>query len=81
MPKSKACLAVKLRKFVEEFPCFETDGSVLICIYCSTKLDVCQRSHITQHVNGLKHQKNAKSKKNEVATKQTLLTTTINKKR
>ena len=82
MPKVKAFDEIKLKKYVEEFPCLETDGDILLCTVCSTKLSFAKRSHVTQHMKSSKHVRNAMSSRGQApAAKQLLLTTSVDRKR
>jgi len=57
MPKSKPSMKNVLKKYVDEFGenIFSSDGSVLFCKLCETRVSVERRYIVTQHLKTDKH--------------------------
>lgn len=61
MPKESASVSTKLNKLLREFgkDIFSTDGSVLFCKFCETKVNFEKKYFVTQHLSTAKHKMSA----------------------
>lgn len=65
MPKIKPSCSYRLHGFVSEFgnDTFSTDGLILFCNYCGTRVSSDRRFTVEQHLKTAKHVRSATSKK------------------
>jgi uncharacterized Zn finger protein (UPF0148 family) len=86
MPKEKQSLASRLNSYVSEFsecsgPVFRTDGKILYCKLCDSKVGSDRKFNVQQHIDTAKHkaaikQKQSKNKFDLQKTQQQLLSNT-----
>ena len=68
MPKTAKPPHQKARELQREFPIFHVaDGYKLICTACEKRVSYDLRSHVTQHLAGQEHKKNAEKQKSSPA--------------
>ncbi|KAF0768758.1 CGG triplet repeat-binding protein 1-like [Aphis craccivora] len=70
MPKEKQSLAFRLKSYVSEFsdssgPVFTTDGKILYCKLCDSKVGSDRKFNVQQHIDTAKHKAAIQRKQND----------------